>query len=1044
MATELQVIRKFMDALVKSTKTNTSAVLNEAMYKASDGRYSSFESIVKAFKEDAEKYAIGKSKSEQKKWLASRCGIIMDNDDTGAITGSDAGGAYTKTSHNVVDERGNAGSTVLYSSKTVDKITFELEKEIRLYTDTEKSILANMENVWLPAAMTLVQSTYGYYIPTNKITLGFSYNASDPYLAVAGYNFQNGKKNYYITINATKFSKLKIDEDGSVGNDDSYKLDRILAHELTHSYEQTIENNAKPGNYNVIPCFVHEGLAELTQGADDFRYGQIYQVLNDKSTFDDTFKLLPDKQSKISGEQYASAYMFMRYFARQLATESVPKLSDSDYLPYQFYYTNNKTEIHVRDYGNYTEALDLRKYPSTIKKIDISNARYSGLKVIGSDHDDVIYAPTEGQASITPGKGNDYIYNSNYAADWNWEKDYYFGNDDGTNIIDGMTFNSIIYLKSGIVDGVSYNNGTMRIWSGNTDIIVKNMHTHLYNDTYGFAIVDSYNVKKDYLNKVDDGKVYTLDSNKNRESLSQMNFNEKFFYSLDNKKVRLTSHFSGTVDLSKYASTVTTVNASDVTSDLTLTNNSKSATIWLGKGKNTIVYGKGSGHDATIYNYTSSKDKIVSKSGSSLTVAGADSRDVYLGFNATGSKSYSDRIILKGMYGQTFKYNGINTQVLNSRVSETLTFGKGMGEKVIYNFKSNDLLKAKSGSALTVAGSDSHDVYLGFNTAGSKSYTDRIILRGMYGQTFKYNGINTQVLNSRVSETLTFGKGMGEEVIYNFKSNDRLNAKKGSALTVAGSDSHDVYLGFNTAGSTSYTDRIILKGMYGQTFKYNGINTQVLNSRVSETLTFGKGMGEKVIYNFKSNDRLNAKSGSALTVAGSDSHDVYLGFNTAGSTSYTDRIILKGMYGQTFKYNGINTQVLNSRVSETVTFGKGMGEEVIYNFKSDDRIKTKSGSSLVGVGISGDDVSLRYSNSDTLKLVGMAGQVFLLDGRYSMIQDVGGTAKLLTFTSSSMASSKNSLNYLSSVQSVSAPISSISMTSDIAPTYQKTKLAYAH
>ena len=81
--TQQEVIKTFMQSLDK-TELSGRAALDEAIQASSD--FKNFEDFRKKFFDDLE------AAKNWQTFLIEKCGIILDNADTGAISGSDAGG----------------------------------------------------------------------------------------------------------------------------------------------------------------------------------------------------------------------------------------------------------------------------------------------------------------------------------------------------------------------------------------------------------------------------------------------------------------------------------------------------------------------------------------------------------------------------------------------------------------------------------------------------------------------------------------------------------------------------------------------------------------------------------------------------------------------------------------------------------------------------------------------------------------------------------------------------------------------------------------
>ncbi|MBO4400212.1 MAG: hypothetical protein J5809_00005, partial [Selenomonadaceae bacterium] len=96
--TQLEVILKFMEALDKTAKTDSTEMLDEAIQACSD--YTGIEDARQQF------LAAAKAAANSTTFLAE-CGINVSNTDTGGITGADAGGSVTKTADTTVLEIAN-------------------------------------------------------------------------------------------------------------------------------------------------------------------------------------------------------------------------------------------------------------------------------------------------------------------------------------------------------------------------------------------------------------------------------------------------------------------------------------------------------------------------------------------------------------------------------------------------------------------------------------------------------------------------------------------------------------------------------------------------------------------------------------------------------------------------------------------------------------------------------------------------------------------------------------------------------------------------
>ena len=119
MKTQQDVIKMFMESLDKTNSSGVTA-LNEAIKYCSGSKYTTIQAVVNQMISDC-------NSNSSSTFLKDYCGINLNNSDTGAITGSDAGGSVVKTAESIVPETANF---VAYTGKsfTTNGLTFTLNK----------------------------------------------------------------------------------------------------------------------------------------------------------------------------------------------------------------------------------------------------------------------------------------------------------------------------------------------------------------------------------------------------------------------------------------------------------------------------------------------------------------------------------------------------------------------------------------------------------------------------------------------------------------------------------------------------------------------------------------------------------------------------------------------------------------------------------------------------------------------------------------------------------------------------------------------------
>ena len=330
MATQQEVIRQLVGSLDKSTDTNGVSALDTAIRSCS--AYQSTQQLVDDFVSKCDSMR-GKDEAQVKSFLKYTCGIDLDNDDTGSITGSDAGGTL-KTKETVVPENRNGvepryptASGAVYSLArsghgTNLKATFPVSSPPG---DSEKSFLTGLYTWWLTGAEKLVYDSYGLYF--NKLSddtdrkfdhidiqfmnensntraltsfkndhMSMTFNVK--YLADANHKFYwgNGK-------DASGYSSL-----------DRLYTDRLVAHEMTHAL---FFSNVDWRINNTLPEFFSEGIAELVHGADDDRGSHIIRLVSGDM---DLRSALSMNSGTLHTESYAAGYMLLRYLAKRAAS----------------------------------------------------------------------------------------------------------------------------------------------------------------------------------------------------------------------------------------------------------------------------------------------------------------------------------------------------------------------------------------------------------------------------------------------------------------------------------------------------------------------------------------------------------------------------------------------------------------------------------------------------------------------------------------------------------------------------------------------------
>ena len=304
-------MKTFMQSL-NETEMSGRAALDEAIKKSSD--FGSYQEVVSKF------YADWQESGNWHTFLVRYCGIILDNDDTGAISGSDAGGATAKGSTDILPSEGDAAYPE-GSSFTVDGLTiYGIPPKDELTTD-QQYVVQGLYSWWLRDALALIKESYGLSFTddgtTNtRLKLIFYEEEGSGTLTYVSFSSLNGTLKEYeshaLAVNMAQFKNMSwSDRHGSFG---VISLDRVLLHELIHS---VMASNV---NYlGDLPGAIVEGAtAEIIHGIDDMRYDELVyyaQNIDEATAALSTGITLSNSVYAI----YTCGYMFMRYFLKQAA-----------------------------------------------------------------------------------------------------------------------------------------------------------------------------------------------------------------------------------------------------------------------------------------------------------------------------------------------------------------------------------------------------------------------------------------------------------------------------------------------------------------------------------------------------------------------------------------------------------------------------------------------------------------------------------------------------------------------------------------------------
>lgn len=314
VADQQDSIVSFMTYLDGCTSGTPQELLDGAIKFGSAGMFKDEAALVNSFVE-----AMRNSNGD----LLEVCGINLNNDDTGSITGLDAGGERAKTAESVVPEEKAFYGGNTKGSSFIRGLTVNWPDDIS--DDMQKAIAGALDSQWLSNCMWLVDESFAINFwekgtSVRSIDVKFEDDASSDNLAYVRNYYNDGvTSKLELTVNMHYYNNLDLtDKNGAVkDNPNQLYLDRTLAHEMTHAI---MAANIK--NFNELPKYIKEGMAELVHGIDDYRKGKIQSLANDPDTLKD---VLEHSGAPSDDSAYAAGYMVLRYMAKQAANSEPEK-----------------------------------------------------------------------------------------------------------------------------------------------------------------------------------------------------------------------------------------------------------------------------------------------------------------------------------------------------------------------------------------------------------------------------------------------------------------------------------------------------------------------------------------------------------------------------------------------------------------------------------------------------------------------------------------------------------------------------------------------
>ena len=935
---QLSVIQKFMKSLDDTTKSGTNA-LDDAITACSG--FKGIQDAIDQMIEDCNKA------SSADTFLKDYCDIDLDNTDTGAITGADAGGSTIKTAESVITETGtwNYPSGTSFTKRGLTFILpTTIEDDDVGSAEDKRFIIGGIYTWWSEQAIKLIEESYGYSfydsdVSVKEISIEFYYNdSSDAMLAYTSWhdrdenNHADGKiDKMELNINLARYYNMETSDKNGISPTGEGYLDRTIAHELTHAIM-----NAKINYSYYLPNFIDEGLPELTHGIDDERKIRINNLAENSELLKSSLDLNKNnKNSESSTNEYAAGYMFLRYLAKQGSTNYPPVAA-------------SKSITGTENVDNFDNTIS----GATISALGGNDWIYntgSNSVILGGNGNDSIFNHVS-NVTISGGKGNDYI--SNY---------------DGKSKISmvGGAGNDSIFNNTGSNVTISGDTGNdyINLGSSNSKVVMRYAKGDGSDTVYGYNNTDTIYISDEKYSTVNSGNDVNIKIGSNTIYLK----NAKGI-KLNIKGTYAGSSTTTTISTSTTKSSSATATIKGTTGNDSLKGDSKANTIIGGKGNDTLtggsgadvfVYASGDGKDI-ITDYSAGQDKI-KITGAKISKTSVSGSDVIL---TVGSGS----IRIKNSKGKTLSiYNNASslTNTVISSSSTSTTKGSGTSTNTststTLTITNNTSTPVVASSTVTIINANGRTKNV-FISANDKANT---IIGG--------SGVNT-IIGADGNDLISGGKsgdelygGKGNDTLIGNEGNDYISANEGNDY-VSGGIGNDSLFG----GSSNDT----LFGIDGKDYISANEGNDYVNGGDGNDELYG-GYGRDTIYGEAGNDYISANEDNDYASGGDGNDSIYggEGNDTLYGDAGNDKIY--GSDGNDKIYGGDGSDTIHGGEGNDTMYGgngkdvfsyyTGDGNDVIVDFTvGTDKLDIVG--SYGGASVKGNDVVIKIgSGSLTLK-----------------------------------------------------------------------------
>lgn len=697
--TQQDVIKKLMESFDKSTSFNTKTILDAAVKYASNGKYNTIEEATSALVKEC------RNASSTDDFLANKCGIIMDSNvntnDTGAITGSDAGGTTTKTAKSVITESGTkksfGGTSFAVTDEGKDYGLTVIFDDSNMAGD-KKHVWECCYNWWIKESLKLINESYDYKFTDtnsiyNKLYVKFV-NIYGGYKAATGYAHDG----LSLIVNLAHYNNFSSNDYDGISTTGQNYLDRTVSHELTHAVMMS-----KLDNFGYLPQFITEGLADLTHGTDDTRGWYMKELAKNPDALESKLK---DMQANTGDNySYAAGFMFLRFLARQCSTVAnisadTAITATQKKIPAGITVKNSLLTVSTKFKGS---TVDLDEYDKSVKNVNATTFS-KALDIFGNDYANSLRGG-KGADKIGGGAGADTIQG-------NGGSDVLSGGS-GNDSLNGAVGDDSIYggtgkdtLQGGAgKDFFFYESGQDVI----TDYVAGEDKIKLLTSSITKSSLSNNNV----VLTTKDGSI-TVKNGKGKKITvidAEGNETKKVYGNTTTLTVTNATKSPVTVD-----SAIKTINASKRTKAIQITGNSLANTI-SGSTKNDTLYG-GSGNDSILGN--AGTDKLYGQAGDDI-LRGGNGNDTL-----TGGKG--------------------NDSLWGNAGKDTFLYSDGDGKDSIYGFDNFDVLKI-TGTFSSSYSKSKGEIYF---KVGSTA--NAITLKDFSATSFNVNGSTYKISGSTLKK----------------------------------------------------------------------------------------------------------------------------------------------------------------------------------------------------------------------------------------------------------------------------------------------------